>query len=86
MNFSYIQSFFKRLSKNKAQLLKSRSSLDLFFPEYDSDSREIYDIPEIKDWFVKSMELKIPWFYYLTYEGKSDCLLLLLYMVIYKSK
>lgn len=86
MDFSYIQSFFKRLSKNKAQLLKSRSSLDFFLPEYDSDSREIYDIPEIKDWFVKSLELKIPWFYYLTYGGKNDCLLLLFHFLSKEDK
>ena len=86
MDFSYIQSFFKRLSKNKAQLLKSRSSLDFFFPEYDSDPREIYDIPEIRDWFVKSIELHIPWFYYLAYDDKSASLIILLNILAKEEK
>lgn len=78
MDFSYIESLFKRLSKNKKIMIKARSSLDFYFPEYDLDTREIYDIPEIRAWIKKSIELDIPWFYFLAYDGKNASLNILL--------
>lgn len=59
----------KKLSKNKKMLLDKRSSVEIFFPDYDNDERELYDIPEIRHWFQNSMAQKIPWFYFLN--GKN---------------
>lgn len=65
MSFSYVNDFLSRLSVNKHLLLESRSSLDIFFPEYDNDPCEITQIPEIMKWLRSSIEFGIPWFYFL---------------------
>ncbi len=82
MSFSYINSFFKRLTKNREQTIKSRSSLDIYFPEYDDDHREIVDIPEIQNWLKESINQKVPWFYFLSYDNSvSSGLKILLHLL-----
>lgn len=77
-NFDYIINFIERLSKNKDMLIKSRSTLDIFFPAYDEDDREIFQIPEIMDWLKKSVDVGIPWFYFLDTRKKNIGLTLLM--------
>jgi len=79
MNFDLIKNFFKRISKNHAQMLKSRSSLDIYFPEYDDDPREIYDIPEIRKWIKGSIEQFIPWVYYIDFKRENAAFFLLIH-------
>lgn len=64
-----VLNIIKRLSKNKKMLLDKRSSVEIFFPDYNDDERELYDIPEIRQWFQNSMDQNIPWFYFLN--GKN---------------
>ncbi len=58
-------------------LINSISSLDIFFPEYIEDSREIFQIPEIMSWLKNSIEAEIPWFYFLNNKFKNNGLHLL---------
>lgn len=56
----------KQLSRNSDLLIKKKFSLELFFPDYIDDPRELYEIPEIREWFKVSLFLDdVPWFYFL---------------------
>ncbi|MBU5483332.1 DUF4365 and DUF1817 domain-containing protein [Clostridium sp. MSJ-11] len=76
-SFDFINNFIDGLCRNKEMLLDSKSSLDIFFPEYEEDSREIFQIPEIMQWLKKSIEIGIPWFYFLNNKWKNAGLSLL---------
>lgn len=78
-SFSFVNEFMERLSANKKFLIESRSSLDIFFPEYDDDPCEIFQIPEIMMWLQKSIDIGIPWFYFLNTKGKNTGLHLLVH-------
>jgi hypothetical protein len=60
-------------------MLKKRNSVEIFFPEYDSDPREIYQIPEIRKWFSASITEGIPWFFFLHTGTRCTGLKLLLF-------
>jgi len=79
MSFDYLSGFIKRLSANRKLLLESRSTLNIFFPDYDSDPREIIQIPEIMLWLKRSIEIGFPWFYYLDTRHRSSGLMLLIH-------
>lgn len=78
-SFNFVNEFMERLSANKKLLIESRSSLDIFFPEYDDDPREISQIPEIIMWLKKSIDIGIPWFYFLDTKCKNTGLHLLVH-------
>jgi len=65
-----VWNIIKKLSKNKKMLIDKRSSVEIYFPDYYDDKRELYDIPEIRRWFQNSIDQNIPWFYFLN--GKQD--------------
>ncbi|MBC1649260.1 DUF4365 and DUF1817 domain-containing protein [Listeria booriae] len=77
ISFDTISEFIDRLSGNGDLLVKSANTLDIFFPEYDEDPREIFQIPEIMKWLKQSIDNGIPWFYFLNTMGKSSGLHLL---------
>ena len=60
-----INTVLERLQSNKELLLKKRGAVEIFFPDWDDDPREIYEIPEIRGWMSASFEAGIPWFYFL---------------------
>jgi hypothetical protein len=63
-DFSIISSTIKRLTKNREMTLCKRASAEIFFPEYDDDPRELYEIPEVRSWFMETIAQGIPWFYF----------------------
>ncbi|CAM4315098.1 DUF4365 domain-containing protein [Erysipelothrix aquatica] len=77
ISFDTINEFIDRLSGNGDLLVKSANTLDIFFPEYDEDTREIFQIPEIMNWLKQSVDNGLPWFYFLNTKGKSTGLHLL---------
>lgn len=77
-SMDYIVNIIKRHSKTREQALKNRGRLEVFFPEYDEDSREIFEIPEIRSWFRKSVETGVPWFYFID-TNIGSCLKLLMF-------
>jgi hypothetical protein len=66
---STLNALVKRLAKNKEMMISKRSSAEIFFPEYDSDPREIYQIPEVRRWFRKTIDEEFPWFYFLSHNA-----------------
>jgi hypothetical protein len=77
MRFDSIWNFIDNLSTNHELLVSAHSSLDIFFPEYSHDTREIFQIPEILAWLNTSVDRGIPWFYFLDYHYKNAGLHLL---------
>ncbi len=75
--FDCIENMITKLSASKEDLIKARTSLDIFFPEYNKDSREIFQIPEIMNWLKISIDIGIPWFYFLDYRVSNTGLNLL---------
>lgn len=75
--YDFVLNFMERLSKNKEMLLNAHSTLDIYFPEYDEEEREIFQINEIMKWLKKSIDIGVPWFYFLDTYTKSAGLKLL---------
>jgi len=75
-SLSTLKSVIKKLTKNKEMMLSKRVSAEIFFPEYDSDPRELYAIPEVRSWFLKTVAEGIPWFYFLDQKGGTSLTLL----------
>jgi hypothetical protein len=42
---------------------------------YDDDSREVYEIPEVRDWFSKAEKEVLGWSYYLFLESEFQLFL-----------
>lgn len=78
LNYNVILEFIERLSGNGDLLFKSANILDIFFAEYDEDSREIFQIPEIMNWLKYSIDIGIPWFYFLNTTTRNSGLHLLI--------
>ena len=79
LKFNTINNIIDKLSKSKEKLINARNTLELFFPEYDEDEREIYQIPEIMDWLRCSVDYNIPWFYFLNYKISNAGLKILMH-------
>lgn len=80
MTFTGIDNFFDSLASTTSMLLKARSTIDIFFPDYDDDSREIFQVPEIQAWLRRSVSRGTPWFYFLDHRYKNAGLSLLLHV------
>ena len=74
-----INALINRLSKNEKMRLKLHSKIELYFPDYQIDNRELFEIPEILTWFRKAINEKVPFAYFLNYNIKSYCLFLICY-------
>lgn len=72
--FSGIQWVLKRLTRNKEQLIKNRGTLEILIDGYNDDPREIFEIPEVRSWYRKSIEAGLPWFYFLNAESARGLL------------
>jgi len=66
-DLSTLNTLVKRLTRNKEMTISKRASAEIFLPEYDSDSRELYQIPEVRRWFQKTIDEEFPWFYFLSH-------------------
>lgn len=81
-SMGYIVALLNRLSKTRESMLASRGKLEIYFPGFDTDPRELYQIPEVRRWFTTSIEYGIPWFYFLDTRGRGDSIRLLLLSTI----
>jgi hypothetical protein len=49
------------------------NQLNISFSDFDNDPREIFEIPEIREWVITSIhEEKIPWFFFLSKDITSS--------------
>ncbi len=78
-SFRTINEYINRMSIDNELLINARTSLDIYFPEFSIDSREIFQIPEIMQWLKQSIDIGIPWFYFLDYRQTSTCFNLLVH-------
>jgi len=64
-DFTGLNDFIERSCRTKELSIKNRNKLSLVIAGYDNDPRELYEIPEVRAWFQKSIDKCIPWFYLL---------------------
>lgn len=69
--FYPLLSMMDEVSKNKDKLLRAKNTWEIYFPDYDNDSRETFQIPEIRNWIKKSLDAGVPWFYFLNFDPKT---------------
>jgi len=79
-DYSYIQGLIDDFASDMNKLIEARNTWEVFFAEYDDDPREIFEIPEIVNWIEQSVEVGIPWFYFM--KATSDSLGLSAFMTV----
>lgn len=72
-----VERFFAQLARNTELLIQKRNSVEIFFPDYDDDPRELLEVTEFRTWMRKSIEMGVPWFYFLNTRGMAPSLSLL---------
>lgn len=77
-DFTNIKTLIDNITSDRGQLLQMRNSWEIFFMGYDDDPREIPDIPEVVNWIEQSVEVGIPWFYFM--KATQDSLGLVTFM------
>lgn len=77
-DFTNIKTLIDNITSDRGQLLQMRNSWEIFFMGYDDDPREIPDIPEVVNWIKQSVEVGIPWFYFM--KATQDSLGLVTFM------
>lgn len=78
LSFINIKELFDQYIKNNQVLIDKRNTIDIIFRGYDDDPREIFEIPEIRNWINTSVDIGIPWFYFLDFNCKNNGLNLLI--------
>jgi hypothetical protein len=69
--------FFERIQVNKELARKMQGKVEIFILGYDDDQRELWEIPEIIEWF-KNIEPSVKfWFFFLNLEYKPQGISLL---------
>lgn len=59
-NVDHVVDLLSPLHKSPERIVQMAGSLNVFFPGYENDPREIWTIPEIRVWFAALTE-KFPW-------------------------
>jgi hypothetical protein len=71
--------FFDRLTANPTTCIKIQGKVILAISGYDKDTRELWEIPEVRLWFAHANQIVNVWFFFLSvYEGVISSLNLLL--------
>ena len=81
---SQIKGIFDAIAEDSADLAFAQNGFDLIIHGYDDDPRGLAEIPEVREWFKKSVQDGIPWFYFLRL-GDSENLRLLVTSLGYVS-
>ena len=76
-NVEYIADFFERLQVNLDVCQKLQGKVEIGFSGYDLDKRELYEIPEVKNWFALADAKVKYWFYFMSTEDPVHGLKLL---------
>lgn len=61
----HVQSYLKMIDSLEKKKQKGRSSLAIFFDSYETETRKMYDVPEIKAWVQKIVKNKPYLFYFI---------------------
>lgn len=65
IDMSGILDLMERHFRTNSLLISNRNKVQLWFLGYDEDPRELYEIQEVRNWFLHSIKRGIPWFYIL---------------------
>ena len=76
-NTERISSFFERLTRNYSVCEKLQGKVDISVSGYETDIRELWQIPEVRSWFALAEPKVHYWFYFLTVEPPAAGLRLL---------
>lgn len=71
---SRLQDFFRMFEAAPDVLPDIRNKLTLAVHGYDDDTREVYEIPEVRAWFAKAEDAVLGWSYYLDLESRYSTL------------
>jgi hypothetical protein len=78
-NTRAIASYFEALRSDKTRAKNSQGKVGFYVSGYDDDSRELYEIPEVVEYF-KILEPQVKyWFYFLSTDHSVDSLKVLLF-------
>lgn len=80
-DYTYIQGVIDDFTSDRNKIITARNTWEVFFAEYDEDPREIFEIPEIVNWIRQSVDVGIPWFYFM--KATPDSLGLSAFMTAY---
>ncbi len=62
-----------KLLKTRKMMLKKRGCIEFWFPGWQEDSRELYEIDEVRNYFAKTLKNGFPWIYWLEPTGSFGC-------------
>lgn len=54
-----------KLLKNREMMLSKRASVEFWLEDWNSDDRELWEIPEVRAYYKKTLEDGFPWIYWL---------------------
>lgn len=77
--YSYLLSGLERLQVTSDLILKLRNRVDVSFDDYEDDSRELFEIPEVKNWILNIFPLTNCWPYLMAMDEGSGFLKLLFF-------
>jgi hypothetical protein len=76
-NIEPICDFFERLTKNYSVCERLRGKVEISVSGYEADSRELWQVPEVRSWFALAEPEVKYWFYFLPAEPPAAGLRLL---------
>ena len=68
-DISEVVSTLKSLSGDRSSAMSAEGTVTLVFEGYDDDPREVYSIPEVRDWFAKLFKA---WPYWSFFASRTD--------------
>ena len=69
LDVSWTAAILSRVVADRNAVERHRGRVDLAFHGYSNDSRELYDVPEVRDFCAKLDDAFPYWFYFLSTEG-----------------
>lgn len=74
-NVEKLALFFERIKSNETLLISAQGKIDLLIEGYDEDPRELWEIPEVREWYQEADPIIGEWFYFFSSETTSSQLL-----------
>lgn len=69
---NYLLDAFKRLEVNPELLVAVKGKVDVWIHGYDNDSRELYEIEEVRKWIQVVFDEILGWAYFLTLDDNAE--------------
>ena len=88
-NYGFIISALERIQVTKELILHLKGRVDISFDDYELDSRELFEIPEVKNWINNLYQMSTCWPYLMAIDKHSAFMKILFFSnisVIKKTK